>query len=44
MGQVDNMLDGFIHVLMQILTIVWAVGTIGIAVFVGKVWRKQKGY
>ncbi|PSL50925.1 hypothetical protein B0H94_102202 [Salsuginibacillus halophilus] len=37
-------MDGMVYVVMQILTIVFAVGTIGFSLFVGKIWRKQKGY
>ncbi len=36
--------DGFVHGAMQILTVVAVVGTIGISLLVGAIWKKQKGY
>ncbi|SFE73201.1 hypothetical protein SAMN05192532_103278 [Alteribacillus iranensis] len=38
------MMDGFVTVVMQISTIVFALGTVGISFWVGKVWQKDKGY
>ncbi|MDQ0298819.1 hypothetical protein J2S78_001239 [Salibacterium salarium] len=37
-------MDGLAYVFMQGLTILFAVGTIGFSVMIGKIWRKQKGY
>lgn len=36
--------DNFVHLIMQILTIVVIVGTLGVSFLVGAIWRKQKGY
>ncbi len=37
-------MDGLAYAVMQGFTILFAVGTIGFSVWVGKIWRKQKGY
>lgn len=37
-------MDGFVHLLMQILTIVVFAGTLGVSFLIGAIWRKQKGY
>lgn len=37
-------MDGFINSLMQILTIVVFLGTLGMSFLIGAIWRKQKGY
>ena len=36
--------DGFVHFLMQLLTVVVVVGTFGVSFLVGAIWKKQKGY
>lgn len=38
------MYDGFVHLIMRILTIVVFVGTLGVCFMIGAIWRKQKGY
>ncbi len=37
-------MDGFVHFLMQLLTVVAVVGTLGVSFLVGAIWKKQKGY
>ncbi len=37
-------MDGLAYLVMQILTVVYAVGTIALALLVGKVWKKRNGY
>ncbi|SDI00389.1 hypothetical protein SAMN05192534_1186 [Alteribacillus persepolensis] len=37
-------MDGLAYLSMQILTVLYAVGTIVFSVIIGKIWRKQKGY
>ncbi|MET3506815.1 hypothetical protein ABMB67_002908 [Halalkalibacter oceani] len=36
--------DTFAHTVMQILTVVLLVGTLGLSFFVGKIWKKNNGY
>ncbi|BAB06590.1 hypothetical protein P4637_10215 [Halalkalibacterium halodurans] len=37
-------MDGFAYGVMQVLTVVLLVGTIGLSLFVGKIWKKNNGY
>ncbi len=37
-------MDGLAYLLMQILTVVLLVGSLGLSFFVGWVWRKDRGY
>lgn len=38
------MYDSFVHLIMQILTIVVLVGSLGVSFLIGAIWRKTKGY
>lgn len=38
------MYNNFVHLIMQILTIVVFAGTFGVSFLIGAIWRKQKGY
>jgi len=42
MNEVDG--NGLAHLIMQIFTVIVFVGTIGVSLFIGKLWRKDRGY
>ena len=37
-------MDNFAYTVMQVLTVVLLVGTLGLSFLVGKVWKKNNGY
>ncbi|SDB82680.1 hypothetical protein [Shouchella lonarensis] len=37
-------MDSLAYLIMQVLTVVLLVGTLGLSFFVGKVWKKTNGY
>lgn len=37
-------MDGLAYTVMQILTVILLVGTLGLSFFVGMVWKKNNGY